>query len=78
MVQKFMEEEKFDFEGTTVDVLVAMLGMDNFKDILGNASSNRARWMSIQLGKIEAKGDGLVSTIGHRNRNKIWKIRKGF
>jgi hypothetical protein len=76
LLQKFMKDEKTDFEGTTVDLLHQLFNDAKVKEILGNISSNRARWMSIQLGKLEAKGDSLIETIGHRNRNKVWRIKK--
>jgi Family of unknown function (DUF5906) len=76
LIQIFMRDMEKDFEGTTVELIQVMLIEDKMKVVLGNPSSNRARWMSIQLGKLEAKGDGFVKTIDYRNRNKVWRIKK--
>jgi hypothetical protein len=76
LIQIFMRDFPRDFEGTAVELMQNLLVDEPTRAILGGSGSNRARWMSIQLGKLEAKGDGFVETVGYRNRNKIWKIRK--
>ena len=76
IIQKFLVDHPRDFEGTAVELLQQLYIEDTNKLLLGGAGSNRARWMSIQLGKLEAKGDGFVQTINYRNRNKIWRIKK--
>jgi hypothetical protein len=78
VIQKHLTDRPKDFEGTAVELLQELLIDDANKIILGGSGTNRARWMSIQLGKLEAKGDGFVGTISYRNRNKIWRIKKGF
>ena len=76
LIQIFLKDHPRDFEGTAVELMQLLLVDEGTRALLGSAGSNRARWMSIQLGKLEAKGDGFVETIGYRNRNKIWKIKK--
>jgi len=77
VLQSFVKDYKHgDFEGTSVELMQILLIDEGTRMLLGGSGSNRARWMSIQLGKLEAKGDGFVTTVAYRNRNKVWKIRK--
>ena len=76
LIQIFLKDHPRDFEGTAVELMQLLLVDEGTRAILGSAGSNRARWMSIQLGKLEAKGDGFVETVGYRNRNKVWRIKK--
>jgi len=79
ILQKFLVDRPRDFEGTAVELLQELFTVNETNKLfLGGSSSNRARWMSIQLGKLEGKGDGFVQTVGYRNRNKVWKIKKNF
>jgi hypothetical protein len=78
IIQKFLADHPRDFEGTAVELLQLLFIEDTNKILLGGSGSNRARWMSIQLGKLEAKGDGFVETVSYRNRNKIWRIKKSL
>lgn len=64
------------FEGTAVQLMQEMFNDEGMRHLLGNSGTNRARWMSIQLGKLEAKGDGFVKTIDYLDRNKVWQIGK--
>jgi len=76
LIQIFMKDQTKDFEGTAVELMQIMLVDEATRAILGHSGGNKARWMGIQLGKLEAKGDGFVENVGYRNRNKVWKIRK--
>jgi hypothetical protein len=77
LIQKFLIKMATDcYEGTALDLMQGILVDEHNRTLLGGSGTSRARWMSIQLGKLEAKGDGFVETVGHRNRNKVWKIQK--
>jgi hypothetical protein len=76
LIQIFLKDYPRDFEGTAVELMQEMFTDESTRHLLGHSGTNRARWMSIQLGKLEAKGDGFVKTVGHRNRNKVWRIKK--
>ena len=77
LLQIFLKDYKRSyFEGTAVQLMQEMFTDEGMRHLLGNSGTNRARWMSIQLGKLEAKGDGFVKTIDYLNRNKVWQIGK--
>ena len=75
LIQSWMKEYKQDFVGTAVELLQGLLLNPTSGNLLGNSGGNKARWMAIQLGKLEAKGDGFVTSEGYKDRNKIWKIK---
>jgi hypothetical protein len=79
LTQKYLESHNLDmFEGTAIDLIAELLSVESTRMMLAGSGTNRARWLSIQLGKLEAKGDGFVETVGHRNRNKIWKVKRAL
>jgi hypothetical protein len=76
LIQLAMTNHPRDFEGTAVELWKLIYLDESVRNILGGSGGNRARWLSIQLGKLEAKGDGFVETVSYRNRNKVWRIKK--
>jgi hypothetical protein len=76
LLQKHIEETGKDLEDTSVGLLQRLLIDETTRMILGGVG-NRARWMAIQLGKLEARGDGFVKMVGYNpQRNKVWRIKK--